>query len=275
LSASFSPEELLAQLAQTVALDAVCIPPAVRRERPRLAPVAARQGMVVSLEAVGHEDVVCALVEDPGEAARAAATAVAALPHPPFLLLIPATAADEGAALAAAARLTAGGGWLVRDLATGAGPALLAPAERMLGAGALAGDWSGAGGELAERILRGEDLVDVLWRAADRDRAALDAIARRVADNERQADEARQRAERMAAEIGQLRDGERRELQRLRLEVLEERAWVGDQALRIATSTSWRLGHRLTKMGRRLALKPDRGTDLPRQIAARMRNDDR
>jgi hypothetical protein len=144
----------------------------------------------------------------------------------------------------------------------------------VLSAGALAGDWSGAGGELAERVLGGEELVDVLWRAADRDRAALGAIARHVADRDREAGEARQRAERMAAEIGRLRDGERRELDRLRLERLQERAWVGDQALRIATSTSWRLGHRLTRMARRLALKRDRGTDLPRQIAARMQEDD-
>jgi hypothetical protein len=40
-----------------------------------------------------------------------------------------------------------------------------------------------------------------------------------------------------------------------------------EQAMRIATSTSWRMGHKLARVARLMVFKRDRGTNLPEQIA--------
>jgi hypothetical protein len=75
-------------------------------------------------------------------------------------------------------------------------------------------------------------------------------------------------------EIARLRADERREVQRLQLLALEERAWVAEQATRIAASRSWRIGHGLTRVARRLTFRSDRGTNLPAMIARRMEQAD-
>ena len=71
-----------------------------------------------------------------------------------------------------------------------------------------------------------------------------------------------------------MREAERHELDRMRLALLEQRAWVADQARRLGASRSWRMGHRMVRVGRLLVLKRDRGTDLPAMIARRMEDGD-
>jgi hypothetical protein len=60
----------------------------------------------------------------------------------------------------------------------------------------------------------------------------------------------------------------------MRLTLLEQRAWVADQARRLGASRSWRVGHRIVRLGRLLVLRRDRGTDLPEMIARRMEDGD-
>lgn len=69
-----------------------------------------------------------------------------------------------------------------------------------------------------------------------------------------------------------LRSADSREVDRLRILILEERAWVAEQANRIGQSLSWRLGHRLVKLGRAFLFRRDRGTDVTQVIRERMEN---
>jgi hypothetical protein len=49
---------------------------------------------------------------------------------------------------------------------------------------------------------------------------------------------------------------------------------VSGQARRLADSTSWRLGHRLVRLGRLVMFKRDQGTNLPELIARRVEDRD-
>ncbi len=53
-------------------------------------------------------------------------------------------------------------------------------------------------------------------------------------------------------------------------QLLAERAWVSDQARAVAASQSWRVGHRLVRAARALALRGDRGADGLTVIVRRM-----
>ncbi len=67
-----------------------------------------------------------------------------------------------------------------------------------------------------------------------------------------------------------LADSQRHEVDRLRAQLVEQRAWVASEAERARASQAWRLGHRLARMSRLLSLRRDRGTDALQQIVDRM-----
>ena len=56
-------------------------------------------------------------------------------------------------------------------------------------------------------------------------------------------------------------DSQRNEADRLRAQLVEERAWVAAEAERVRASQAWRLGHRIVRTGRRLTFRHDAGTD--------------
>jgi hypothetical protein len=275
---SSSPEELLSQLVQTVPVPAACIPLAVRSERPRLDAVARRHSIETSDRPLGHEDLVC-LIADP-DAVRTLEQVddlLAAFRAAPYVLLVTSSSDRPDTAVVAGRELLASHhGWVMRDVRCAAGPALLAPAWRLLEAGDLAGHWYGRPAapldEPGEEPDPGEhdELLAALWAGAERDRHAIAAIAQQQG--------ARPGGEPGSASGVITRYGlsglplgaPRSELDRLRLERLEERAWVAEQARRIAASSSWRVGHRFVRMARWLTFRRDRGTNLPLQIAERM-----
>jgi hypothetical protein len=269
-----SPEELLSQLAQTVSVPTACVPAAVRAERPRLDAVARRLSIETSDRPLGHEDLICLLAHrDPGRTLETVDAVIAAFRSAPYVLLIAGTHDHPDAAvLAARGLLATHHGWAMRDARCSAGPALLAPAWRLLEADELAGYWYGhpADGpaEPSEELGEGDELLAALWGAAEQDRQAIAAIAQQLA--------ARIRGDRSIGALARSGLSElplgapRSELDRIRLERLEERAWVAEQARRVAESSSWRVGHRLVRLARSLAFKRDRGTNLPLQIAERM-----
>jgi hypothetical protein len=189
------------------------------------------------------------------------------------VLLVVATHGPPDAAVHAARGLLATHhGWAMRDARCLAGPALLAPAWRLLEASELAGCWYGrpadgheeANAELGE----GDELLAALWETAEHDRQAIAAIAQQLAArvSGHRGSGAPMRSGTSELPLG----GPRSELDRIRLERLEERAWVAEQARRVAESNSWRVGHRLVRLARSLAFRRDRGTNLPLQIAERM-----
>lgn len=210
----------------------------------------------------------------PGAGLEAADTAAQAPPPPPFLVLVagPDTEVDLPATVDAA--LAGSGQWLARaDLAAVDRYAVLAPAARLLAAEAIPGQWRAAA-ESERPPAPDPDPVPELWQAAERDLAALSAIGDRLDSSAQRLDDARRARERMSAEVARMREAERHELDRVRLALLEQRAWVADQARRLGASHSWRVGHRMVRLGRLLMLKRDRGTDLPAVIARRMEDGD-
>jgi hypothetical protein len=66
-------------------------------------------------------------------------------------------------------------------------------------------------------------------------------------------------------------DAQRLEIDRLRAELREQRAWVAAEVERVRDSTSWRLGHRLVRAARLLTFRRDAGTDALAKIAERLR----
>ena len=267
-----SPAQLLAELAEGAQLRAAWIPATTREADPPLYEQAGRL-MSVTLEPTGREDLVCLVAGAPGSESSAAIEATLA-PYrtAPFLLLLARSEEPAGPVRVSLELLRDQPQLRARDLGRDRGPILLSPLRRLLEAESLAGEWSGAAaGEAdAAETERADTDLESLWTQAGQDRRSLDALAIRWAGEARQLREARVALERANAEIERLRSQERHELARLQLMLVEERAWVAAQARRIAGSTSWRLGHRLTRLGRRLTLRADRGTDLPAMIARRM-----
>jgi hypothetical protein len=266
MSASASPGGLLlGQLARAVGVASTCIPAEVSDHDPRLDEVAAELDLGTTRQPSGDEDVLCQLAADGGpERLRAA---LIGFQRAPFVLLIGATAAESADAL-----LGPAAEWL----ALAESPPetqLLAPVPRALGVTDLPWEWTAAAPDAAP-LSSDNDALSALWLAAEHDRAALEAITDRIDLSARRLEEARGARERMNAEVARMREAERHELDRMRLALLEQRAWVADQAMRVAQSQSWRVGHRLVRIGRLLAFKRDRGTDLPTAIARAMEDGD-
>ena len=65
-------------------------------------------------------------------------------------------------------------------------------------------------------------------------------------------------------------DSQRNEADRLRMELVEERAWVAAEAERVRASQAWRLGHRIVRAARRLTFRRDEGTDALGRLIERM-----
>lgn len=65
-------------------------------------------------------------------------------------------------------------------------------------------------------------------------------------------------------------DTRREEADRLRAELVAERAWVALEAERVRSSVSWRLGHRVVRTVRLLTFRRDRGTDALGRLVERM-----
>jgi hypothetical protein len=152
---------------------------------------------------------------------------------------------------------------------------LLVPVERLLSVAGAPGEWrAGPPRDREPEPRTEEEALEVLWQAVDRDRARLEAVARQLQRGARELDHARRNRERLAAELARIREGEHHELDRMRLAMLDERAWVAEQTRRIAASSSWRVGHRLVRIARALTLRRDRGTNLPAMIAARMEREE-
>lgn len=268
-----TPEQLLSELAAAVALEAICVTAEVREASPRLAAVASGLAQLVTESPAGDEDVLCLLATDPpGDTPGFAEPLLARFERTPFLLVSGSGVRTPGAVAAATALLDAHPSLLARAPSSAAGAVLLADAERLLEADAMQGEWrSGAG-----LVDPGDDgLAAALWSSGRSDRACIEALEARIARDAAQLHEARRALDRAVGELAALREGERREVARLQLARAEEHAWVAEQARRIASSLSWRSGHRLVRIGRRLLLRSDRGTDLPTLIARRMDEADR
>lgn len=260
-AAAPAAERLLRELAEAVAPRSACIPGPVAGACPELAGVARELGLEVTSAPAGGEDILCLLA---GVDAPEPHPAVERFAAAPYLLLC-------GPGAGAGAERFQTDGWLARRGGADADAVLLAPAARVLDAPGLPGEWH-AGRAPAQALATEREALEALWLAVERDREALVTLTERTEDDARRLDEARQARERLSAEVARLRAAERHELDRMRLALVEQRAWVADQAGRVAASTSWRLGHRLVRIGRALAFKRDRGTDLPKRIAERMRD---
>jgi hypothetical protein len=65
-------------------------------------------------------------------------------------------------------------------------------------------------------------------------------------------------------------DTQRHEADRLRAQLVEQRAWVAAEAARIRESESWKVGHRLVRATRLITFRRDRGTDGLQKIVDRM-----
>ena len=65
-------------------------------------------------------------------------------------------------------------------------------------------------------------------------------------------------------------DTQRNEADRLRAELVEERAWVAAEAERVRASQAWRLGHRVVRTVRVLTGRRDIGTDALGRLIERM-----
>ena len=257
--------DLLAQLAGAVGARSICIPAVVRSEWAALPGVAEGVGLELTLAPRGDEQILCEL------ASRDVHLLLDDFRRAPFVLLI-AGGSAESARPAAEALLAGANQWLaLEDPPPGA--ELLAPAERALAAASLPGEWRAAPSTAAP-LTSDEEVLEALWVAAERDRMALAAVNDRLVLSGRRLAEAQLARERGSAEIARQREAERHELDRARLALLEQRAWVADQANRLAASQSWRVGHRLVRIGRRLTLRGDRGTDLPSAIVRRMEDGD-
>jgi hypothetical protein len=124
--------------------------------------------------------------------------------------------------------------WLMLDEPP-AGTAVLAPIDTLVRRPALRGNWRGG-------------------RSSP-------------ADSESQSEEIHALVARMRIET----EAQRIEIDRLRAQLLAERAWVAAEAERVRGSSSWRLGHRLVRIARLLTLRRDRGTDGLTRMVERMR----
>ena len=262
---------LLSELADVVQLSSVCIPAAARRLDPQLERSADDLRLTVTARPAGDEDLLCvAAAAQPSETLAELETTLQRFEQDPFLLMI-STASPAGSASAtAAAMLRPPSRWLARVDGPADEAVLIAPQERLLSAPELPGEWNAAP-LLSEQLASAADALQALWQSVERDRRSLAGVIDRLEAHARQLDEARGARDRLSAEVERLRAAERREADRLRLEALEDRVWVAEQVTRLADSTSWRLGHRLVRMARRLALRGDRGTNLPARIIERMR----
>lgn len=263
-----SPEDLLAELSAAVSLRSVCITSAARDACLQLVAVAHELELEVTMDPTGDEDLL-ALVD--ADTPTLTARMLQRYPRTPFLLVLADQADASSVKAACVGVLEALPELLGRDLLHAEGPVLLAPADRLLGATALAGEWYSANGLID---YRGEEVLSALWNAAELDRQTLAQIAGQAVLDAREVRDLHHALERSRAETARVRASERREAERLTVMLLEERAWVAEQAKRIASSTSWRIGHRLTRLGRRLAFRADRGTNLPALIAKRMEDAD-
>ena len=65
-------------------------------------------------------------------------------------------------------------------------------------------------------------------------------------------------------------DTQRNEADRLKAELVEERAWVAAEAERVRASQAWRLGHRVVRTARLLTFRRDVGTDALGRLIERM-----
>jgi hypothetical protein len=266
-----SAAELLTHLATAVALNAVCLPAAVRRAEPGLEAAVDELGLAATPRPAGDEDLLCLVAG--GSVAETLNEAEHALRHfrtLPFVLILPRASEPTGALQAAAELVSQSSPWLAQRSERDDGPALLAPDSRVLSEPSLPGQWSAA--PAAGALDSEPAALGVVWEAAQRDQRSLARLADRIEDGERRLEETRGARERLSGEVARLRAAERREVDRLRLAAMEERAWVAEQALRIEQSTSWRVGHRLVRIGRRLTFRGDRGTNLPARIADRMQD---
>jgi hypothetical protein len=282
MSSPPSVTTLLRELASAVELSSVTVPPAVGRRYPEIEPLARELGLGVAVRPEGREGLICLIADQThgdadsisdqthGDADSIAAT-LARFEPPPFVLLLPAdpTGGSGAEHALAEALLARSGAWLVREQPAEQSGALLAPTARLRGAATLPGEWRAAPA-CGSAMSSDRETLSALWGAAERDRQTLDEIDSRIRSSATKLDEARRARERLSAEIARLRESERYELDRVRLAVLEERAWVAEQATRLASSSSWRIGHRLVRLGRLLRFKRDRGTNLPEMIAKRM-----
>ncbi len=259
-----SPERLVAELAEAVAFDGAWIGGDARLVAPGVID-AARAVTHVSLEPTGREQLACVVAGSPG-------VSVASARRPlPYLLVLDAPGQADSAARAAAQLGDAIPALCVRDDLGDRGPRLLAPLERVLAAPTLPGSWRGVGAEPAGD---GEPELAALWRLAIEDRCALRAVGDEVARAEAELARARRALERASADAARRQAVHAHELARLESMLAQERAWVAEQAERIAGSTAWRLGHGATRLAWRLRGRRVRGADLPAIIVGRMRRTD-
>lgn len=265
------PAELLSELVGTGELAAACIPAAVRHADPEIEAAARRHALRITTQHPdGHEDLLCAATgPSPDRTLRELRSAVARFQRLPFVMLVPPHPGASDAVLIAGSLLGPFEPWLARIDPSGTGAVVLAPAERLLSTAALPGEWQA---DLADREqpLTEQTALATLWQLAERDRESLSEVAGRIEHSAQELEEANTARERLGAEVERLRAAERREIDRLRLEAIEQRAWVSEQATRLGQSTSWRVGHRLVRIARRLTFRGDRGTDLPAKIVERM-----
>jgi hypothetical protein len=267
------PAELLSELVGVGQLASACIPAAVRHADPEIEATARRHALRITTQHPdGDEDLVCAATgSSPGRTLREVRSAVARFERLPFVMLVAPHPDASDAVLVASSLLGPFEPWLARIDPSGAGAVLLAPEERLLSAGALPGEWQADLGD-REQPLTGQTALATLWQVAERDREFLSEVAGRIEHSTQELEEANAARERLGAEVERLRAAERREIDRLRLEAIEQRAWVTEQATRLGRSTSWRVGHRLVRIARRLTLRSDKGTDLPAKIVERMQD---
>jgi hypothetical protein len=134
------------------------------------------------------------------------------------------------------------------------------------------------GGALERRLAEAEAREEQL---AGRLEAALSELERDEAGSHARVIETLGRAE---AQLKALRHRQAAAEQRViaaeavaaaaRRTLTEERAWVADQAQRVAVSQAWRLGHMAVRQARRLSFRRDCGTDALSAIVARMSVED-
>jgi hypothetical protein len=265
---AISAEQLVAELAAGVGLQGAWIGPEARRAAPGLVD-AARAATHVSREPSGREDLACVVA-----GATSAAAALRSGGPAPFLILLEPPGRDGDAARIAAELCETVPGLCVRDDLTGPGPRLLAPLARLLAAPALPGSWRGAATAQDGPARPEPDEPAQLWRLVVEDRRTLDALLRERAAEAAELAQARRALQRATAEGARRQAVHQHEIAQLEQRLAQERAWVAEQARRIAGSTAWRIGHRTTRLAWRLSGRTVRGTDLPAAIARRMERAD-
>jgi hypothetical protein len=263
-------EWLLAECVRDFGISSTCIPSAVRRQHPELEAAGERLSLQMTLTSAGDEQLIVVPTEaDEASVLGNVAFALRSFELAPYLILVSGPAHPEQAPAAAEALISASPAWLLRDDLAGSGAVLLAPVERLLSLAGAPGEWR-AGPKRDEQPNTEDGALEVLWQAIERDRDHLEVVSSRLREVARELEDTRRIRDRLAGELARMREGERNELDRVRMAMLDQRVWVAEQARRIAASTSWRVGHRLVRVARALAFRRDRGTDLPAMIAKRM-----